>query len=78
MSVVGDHLSDDGHHGMYGPAPDEIVAEAMRLANLMATARVRRYVFRQGLSQLETEAGVDRRVNNATKALRDYLEGIVR
>jgi hypothetical protein len=74
VSLVSDHLTDDSCRGMYGPSPEQKVTEAMRLAGLLATARVRRYVFQQGLSQLETQAKVDRRVSEATKALRDYLE----
>lgn len=73
MSLVSDHLTDDSCRGMYGPTPEEKVAEAMRLANLLATARVRRYVFNAGLSQVETKASTDKRVNKAKNALENYL-----
>lgn len=73
MSLIGDRLNNDSCRGMYGPSPTEKVDEIMRLAGLLATARVRRYVYNQGLAQVETKVGVEKRVKNATEALRNYV-----
>ena len=73
MSIIGDHLRDDSCRGMYGPGSTEKVEEIMRLAGLLATARVRRYVYNQGLAQVETKVGVEKRVKNATESLRNYV-----
>lgn len=53
--------------------PDQ-VTEAMRLANLMATARVRRYAFKVLRTPTETEESINRKVEKTTEALRKYLE----
>lgn len=73
MSLAGDHLRDDTCRGMHSPDPEPKVAEAMRLASLLARARVRKYAKANGLAPMETEAGLRRNVERATYALRDYL-----
>jgi hypothetical protein len=77
MSLVGDHLRDDSCRGMYSATKDDVINEAMRLANQLAVARVRRYAFNQGLAQVETKAGIERRITNATHNLRAYLTKVL-
>lgn len=74
MSFVSDHLSDASMRGVY---TNERVSEAMRLASLLATARVRRYAKANGKAVHETKANIDRRVRKAEEALRFYLENIL-
>ena len=71
MGLISDHLSDDSMRGMYS---QDHVAEAMRLANLMATARVRKYAKGNGGAPNETADQIERRLTKATNELRTYLE----
>jgi len=54
------------------------VDEIMRLAGVLATARVRRYAMLVGRAPLETEAGVDRKIDAATCELREAVEKLCR
>lgn len=55
-----------------------LVSEVMRLAGLLATARVRRHVVKAGLNgdSGETIEGVERNVVKAETELRGYAEGL--
>ena len=53
------------------------VDEIMRLANLFAAARVRKYAKAIGHAPLESKWGVERKVKAAREALRDYVERTV-
>jgi hypothetical protein len=55
---------------------DAQVQEAMRLANLLATARVRKYAQAVGHAALESPASVQRKVDTARANLTNYLKGI--
>lgn len=55
-----------------------LVSEVMRLANLYATARIRRHVVHAGLNgtSAETKEGTSQRVEKAEVELRNYAEGL--
>lgn len=67
-------LTDDSMRGMYSK---ERITEVMRLANLHATARVRRYAKSVGRASNETREGIDKRVAKTEAELRTYLESVL-
>jgi hypothetical protein len=71
MSIIGDHLRDDCMRGGNSQAQ---IDEAMRLAGLLATRRVRQYAVSVGRGPNETKEGTERSVIRAKAALRSYLE----
>ena len=55
---------------------DDEVTEVLRLAGLLATARVRRYAKKTGSAPLESMAQIDKRIAKSKKALADYVRTI--
>lgn len=56
---------------------EEIVTEVLRLANLYAIARVRRYAKSVGSAPLETEGRIKKRIAESKKALEDYVRSVL-
>lgn len=59
-----------------GTLTKEQRAEILRLAGLLATARVRRYVERRRAGELMSPKNAQQRVDRAAKRLNIYLEQI--
>lgn len=55
----------------------EQALEIMRLANLLATRRVRAYAVLMGHGPNETAEGTKRQLDKAKTALLDYLDSLV-
>lgn len=55
---------------------DDPVDNIMRLASVLATARVRRFAKHIGRAPLETEEGIERKVARAEAELRAAVEAL--